>query len=105
LFGVYWETISQYTPNKTHHTGTESNLDQEQMFLKKLYITEVCISFNHSKTQLYSHRINTILILTAICTIDITKMNICLYYLLLYVLNTFCCKLLEDGDSAETCRS
>ena len=43
--------------------------------------------------------------LTAICTIDVTKMNIYLYYLLLYVLNKFCFKLLEDGDNAETCRS
>jgi len=25
----YWETISQFMPNKTHHPGMESSLDQE----------------------------------------------------------------------------
>ena len=28
-----------------------------------------------------------------------------LHYVLLYVLIKSCCKLLEDGDNAETCRS
>ena len=42
--------------------------------------------------------------LTAICPTDITKMYI-VNRLLLYVLNTFCYKLLDYGDNAGTCRS
>jgi hypothetical protein len=40
------------------------------------------------------------------CTTDTTT-NVCLFvnYLLLYVLMAFWCKLPEDGDNAETCRS
>jgi len=33
----YWETVSQFMPNKTHHTGMESSLDQELMFVIENY--------------------------------------------------------------------
>jgi hypothetical protein len=37
--------VSQYTPNKTHHMGTGSNLDKERIDVCK---TETFTSFNHS---------------------------------------------------------
>ena len=61
--------------------------------------------YYHSNSNTVIYFIYTVILTNYLYYLHYKKCMFILNYLLLYVLMKFWCKISEDGDSAETCRS